>query len=303
MGILQITLFGGVHVTHNNWLTEIKITKEIQALLSYLLLQRHRTHPRETLAGLFWGDYSQEKARGSLNTALWKLKKALEPRGIPSGTYLNTRPGEVSFNKESQYWLDVEVFERNIKRAIWCSIKAIEEPQISELEHTLKLYKGELLEGYFDDWTLRERERLHVLYVKSLFHLLQYYGLQGEYDKAITYGQRLLELDPLRETVHREMMKLYIDNGQRVSALRQYDVCCKMLAKEFGVSPMEETQALYTHIMSGSSKNLPPEISEGEISVHQAIGQLMEADKAIDRAKEQIQHTIQLIAKYSDQIE
>ncbi|HXQ35306.1 MAG TPA: hypothetical protein VN843_14915, partial [Anaerolineales bacterium] len=63
MGILQVVLLGGVHVTHNNWLTQVKLTREIQALLAYLLLHRNRAHPREVLAGLFWAAHSQEKAR------------------------------------------------------------------------------------------------------------------------------------------------------------------------------------------------------------------------------------------------
>lgn len=79
MSSLQIALFGCVRVTHNNWLTEIRLTRDTQALLAYLLLQRHRIHSREVLAGMFWGEYTQEKSHGSLNTALWKLKKFLEP--------------------------------------------------------------------------------------------------------------------------------------------------------------------------------------------------------------------------------
>ena len=121
MDILQITLFGCVRVTHNNWLTEVKLTREIQALLAYLLLQRHWAQPREVLASIFWGELNQERARGSLNTALWKLKKALEPDGIPAGTYLiNNHPGEVGFNRESQYWLDVEAFEEKTRHLSAC---------------------------------------------------------------------------------------------------------------------------------------------------------------------------------------
>src|SRR5262245_57439984 len=119
MDILQVELFGGVRVTHNNWLTEVTITREIQSLLAYLLLQRYRAHSREVLVGLFWAEHSQEKARRALNTALWRLKRALEPDGIPAGTYLiSTHPSEVSFNRESQYWLDVEVFEQGINHLV-----------------------------------------------------------------------------------------------------------------------------------------------------------------------------------------
>jgi DNA-binding SARP family transcriptional activator len=59
-----------------------------QALLAYLLLFRHRLHVRDLLAGLFWGDNGQEKARNCLNTALWRLWRILEPEGISAGAYI-----------------------------------------------------------------------------------------------------------------------------------------------------------------------------------------------------------------------
>jgi DNA-binding SARP family transcriptional activator len=216
MGILQVELFGCMRVTHNNWLTELTITREIQSLLAYLLLQRHRVHSRDALAGIFWGEQSQEKAHGSLNTALWKLRKALEPEGILPGTYLKvTHPGEVGFNKESPHWLDIQVFEDKINNTLTHPFQTVEEIHIADLEKVLGLYKGELLEGCYKDWALRERERLRALYVKSLIYLLNYYGFHRIYEKAITYGQQVLDLNPLREEIHREMIKLYIENGQR----------------------------------------------------------------------------------------
>jgi len=84
MGILKVTLLGGVRIAHNDWITEAKLTREIQSLLDYFLLKRHGFHSPVVLADMFWGEHSQEKARGSLNAAVWKLKKALEREGIPA---------------------------------------------------------------------------------------------------------------------------------------------------------------------------------------------------------------------------
>ncbi len=124
MRILQVALLGGVHVTHTNWLTEAKLTRELHALLAYMLLQQQRAHPREALAGVFWAEHSQEKARRALKTALWRLKKALEPEGIPPGTYLKVgHTGEVGFKTESQYWLDMELFEREVNCILTCHFK------------------------------------------------------------------------------------------------------------------------------------------------------------------------------------
>jgi len=300
MNSLQITLFGCVRGTHDNWLTEIKLTRDIQALLAYLLIQRHRIHSREVLAGIFWGEHTQAKSHGSLNTALWKLKKMLEPIGIPTGTYLiNNHSHEVGFNRESQYWLDVEVFEEKTSYAVESDWKTVDEYHVHELKKSLEFYKGELLEGFYEDWALYERERLRALYLKGLHYLLHYYGFHGMYEQAIAYGQQILDVNSLREEIHREMMRFYVENGQRALALQQYEICRAMLAKELGISPMEDTQALYSQIFTKTNKNGSLINSNEEVSLDQALLQIRKASQTIDLAKEQIQQVYRLIAKYS----
>jgi hypothetical protein len=49
-----------------------------QSLLAYLILHRHQPQPRERLAGLFWGDRPERKARRSLATALWHIRRCRE---------------------------------------------------------------------------------------------------------------------------------------------------------------------------------------------------------------------------------
>jgi DNA-binding SARP family transcriptional activator len=299
MGILQVTLLGGVRVTHNNWRSEPKLTREIQKLLAYLLIQRHRAHPRDVLASVFWADCSQEKARRALNTALWRLKKALEPEGISAGTYLvSAQSGEVGFNSESQYWLDVEVFEQETTSVISYSSQAVDAPNVQALEGILELYKGELLEGLYDDWALRERERIRALYLKSLIYLMQYYKFHGLNEKASVYGQQILNLDPIREDIHREMMKLYLENGQRALAARQYGICQLTLAKELGISPMDETQILYAQIFPEAHKSQSSFASEEPLNFEQALGQLHEVSHTFDLARAQLQQTLEFFTKH-----
>lgn len=248
MGSLRITLFGRIQVAHDAWPADVKLTHTAQALLAYLLLE-HRSLPREVLANEFWGEYQQDRARGSLNTALWRLRHVLEPKGIPAGTYLITVPlGEVSFNWESDHWLDTAAFEESIGRVLARPIHVMEASDAENLEDALRLYAGELLEGFLDDWALRERERLRYVYLNCLAHLMRYHRQRGAYEKGIIAGRRILDLDPLREEVHREMMHLYLDSGERSLAVRQYEVCRLLLAEELGITPMEETQAVLAQI-------------------------------------------------------
>ncbi|MFQ5343214.1 MAG: BTAD domain-containing putative transcriptional regulator, partial [Anaerolineae bacterium] len=176
MSVLRISLFGSVRLAHDDRPSEMKVTRTVQALLAYLLLQRHRAHPREVVAGLLWDDHSEDRARSCLSTALWRLRCALEPEGIPRGTYLVTTPaGEIGFNHESDHWLDVAVFEEQAGQVQAQPIHTVEAADVQELESVLQLYTGDLLEGFYDDWALRERERLRLLYLNSLAYLMRYY--------------------------------------------------------------------------------------------------------------------------------
>jgi DNA-binding SARP family transcriptional activator len=112
MGVLRISLFGSYDVCNSDPPTaSVKLTRTIQSLLAFFLLEP-RLHSREVLAGMFWKEYDTGRARNCLNTALWRLRQALEPGSTPSVAYLLTNPyGDVGFNWESDHWLDVEIFE------------------------------------------------------------------------------------------------------------------------------------------------------------------------------------------------
>jgi DNA-binding SARP family transcriptional activator len=307
MRTLKIYLFGCPQVAYDGEVCgKVRLTRAIQLLLAYLLINRHRMHSREVLAGLFWGDYSQDKARGCLNTALWRLRRALEPSGIPNGTYLvSNTSGEIGFNPESSYWLDVAIFEELIEKNMKQSIHLIDSTNILEIENALQLYQGDLLEGVFQDWALQRREHLRMLYLKALAFLVQYYNHTEEYDYSLACAQKILELEPLREEVHREVMNLYLVLGQRSQALRQYDICRTLLAAELGISPMEETQSLYARIMAEQAQRAAGD-DGGSASLQQAIQQLHKATHALEQAQSQLQNAMHLLKDlgvHIDQVE
>ena len=299
MKMLQIFLFGLVRITHPGRSVTTKVAAGGQGLLAYLLLKRERTHPRELLAGMFWGDRSQKQARRCLNTALWRLRRVLEPEGTPRGLYLHTTPtGEVGFNQESNHWLDVAVFEAQIHGTLTRSISEIDSEDIQKLENALELYTDDLLEGLYDDWALRERERLRRLYLNCLAYLMRYYKHHLAFEKSLRYGHQILDKDPLREEIHREIMHLYLEHGQRARALQQYERCTEILATELGIPPMAETQALYDQIVTRASfaprtAAVPPD--EQTIEVQSALQQLQLAQQSFEEAGQQLRHAIQLV--------
>src|SRR5215470_5087532 len=73
-------------------------------------------------------------------------------------------------------------------------------------------------------------------------------SLAQDYAGAIGYAQDILDRDALREDVHRELMRLFLLNGQRAMALHQFEICRGALRKELAIEPMRETLAVYQRI-------------------------------------------------------
>jgi DNA-binding SARP family transcriptional activator len=261
MSTLHISLFGTVSAYHAGQPEQCKLTHVLQGLLAYLVLHRERCHARDVLAGVFWGDHDERSARSCLSTALWRLRLSLEPEGVPRGTYLLTDVRqEVGFNTNSDYRLDVAMLERCAKRIMAQPIQDLDHSSAQQLEQAVELYAADLLEGFYDEWAIRERERIRLLYTASLAYLMKYHGHRRSLDKSLHYGQQLLRYDPLREDIHREIMRLYLEMGHRELAIRQFQACRELLNKELGIQPMEETQAIYA-AASQANHGAPPVLS------------------------------------------
>jgi DNA-binding SARP family transcriptional activator len=250
--MLRVYLFGSVRVHYDEPYREIHLTRTTQALLAYLILQGKRPCPRQVLAGVFWGDNDEASARNCLNTALWRMRLALEdaPAGRES-ILISTPSGEICINPDCPVWVDTLTFESALKPMLARPASDLLPAEVAGLEQCLDLYQGELLESFYEDWALRERERMRLLYLNAMECLMHCYWERNELERSLETGLRLLRHDPLREDIHRAMMRLYHVTGRRAQALVQYEQCRALIQQELGIAPMPETQALAAKIQAG----------------------------------------------------
>jgi DNA-binding SARP family transcriptional activator len=303
MSVLHIQLFGGIHLTNRDN-KAIPLQPTVQIFLAYLLLNRHRYHCREVLSGLFWGEREEGQARRCLSTTLWRLRQELEPEGTPRGTFVvTTNSGEIGFNCQGKsVWLDVAAFEEKVSKGLNCTPAEMGTAAAQLLEEAAELYTGDLLEGFYADWVLQHRERLRGQYIKCLGRLMRYHSGQGSYEQGIYYGRKILDIDPLREEVHREVMRLLDQNGERPQAIRQYESCRQILAQELEIQPMLETQTLYKQLFTANGQLAVPPINkageEQPENLQQALRQLDQALLNLEEVRGQLNHARQLFTHF-----
>ena len=232
------------------------------ALLAYLTANDAGGHPqrysRESLSALLWPDYEQSKAFTNLRRTIWEIHQALG-----EGWLIADRES-LCWNEEADLDLDVACFESLLAQ----SRSQAETPlRVSLLTEAVDLYRNHFLTGFslkdahpFNEWAFARSEELKHKFGDTLAMLAESHCQLDQAELAIPYARRLVTLDPLNESAHRQLMEVYLQAGQHSAALKQYQVCEQILRKELNVDPQPETRALYKKIRMGDGK--PVQVEE-----------------------------------------
>jgi DNA-binding SARP family transcriptional activator len=239
---LQIRLLGGVDLRYDGDALPAPESVRAVSLLAYLLLHRHAPQSRERLAFLLWPDSSEPQARTNLRHVLHHLRRALPD----SDRFLTVTTHALQWQPDASYWLDVAAFE-----ALAASLDGITEDKqrLTRLQDAVEIYRGDLLEGWYDEWVLSERERLSQLYLWLLEQLVGCLEACGDLAGATQHAEQLLRHDPLNEGSYRLLMRLFAAQGDRARALRLYHICVTTMQRELGVEPSALTQNAYRTLL------------------------------------------------------
>lgn len=251
--MLNVTLLGGASISVNGAMVRSDLGPAGRLLAFYLFEFPERAHRRERLADLFWSELDPNKAKSALNTAIWRIRKIMNFASKDAARHLITVGSEVVLEDSKLIQVDSHLLE-------YASRRVLSRPEGLELTRdemkgvcaAVDSYGGPFLDGYDGDWVLQERERLHCLFVRSSWELMRRAAKQGQYERALDFVRKVLAMDPLRESIQRDMMLLLVLNGQRVEAIRTYQRLIGSLKTELDIKPMPETEDLYNGIVSGA---------------------------------------------------
>jgi DNA-binding SARP family transcriptional activator len=294
MDALRVMLFGKFSLFVCDQDLTGSCTHKMQELLCYLLLHRDRPHPREALAGLLCGDVPTSQSKKSLRQTLWHLQSVLEPSADRAeARWLQADNDWVQLSSESGLFFDVAVFEQAFALVHNVPVHRLDSRAIGVLQDTVRLYQGDLLEGWYQDWCLYDRERLQQMHLIMLDKLMGHCEAHQQYEEGLFYGAQILRCDRAREHTHRQMMRLYYLSGDRTGALRQYGRCVAALNEELGVRPAQSTVALYEQLSADRLEAFPEQLPPSSPPSEQQLATLLPHLQTIMAALTDIHSRIQ----------
>lgn len=250
-GTVRIALFGQPRVVTADGSREFPLPRKTLNVLGYLILKNKRPPTRDAVAFALFPDEDEEKARNSLRRNLSYLLSSLPPTdgGEP---FVHADAERLAWNPAAPAHVDVLAFERAIADG--------------RDDDALTEYGGPLLPTLYEEWTTADRERLRESANDALARTIARDRSRRHFDAAAASARRLLEDDPWREDIVRQLMSVRYEAGDRAGALAAFGQFASRMRDEMDAEPMAETLALREAILRGarlatsepSSERRPP---------------------------------------------
>lgn len=240
---VTVCLLGAFRVLSHGVPVAMRPGGKSEQLLAALALAERGGIDREALIGMVWPSSDGALAAQSLNTLVYSLHRVL-------GHALDGRPpvlhdsGRYRLNHEDGVVTDVGMFDAATAAGDLAHRAGDHVTAMASYGTAVVLYTGDLIAGTYVQHVL-ERERLRARYLSARARLADHHFGLGEYEASLSHALGLLALDACREDAHRLVMRCHVRLGERAQALRQYQLCRRVLALEFGAVPEAATDALY----------------------------------------------------------
>lgn len=197
-------------------------------LVAYLAIV-DRPVERTRAANSLWLDKSESRAQANLRSCLWRLRQVDDAIVRSSATHLRL-DDDVGVDLR-----DLVGFARTLAdRACVVQLDAVDP----------ELFCAELLPDWYDDFVEIEREQLRQLRLHALEALAARLRQAGRTNRALDIALTAVAAGPLRESAHRLVISIHLDEGNISEALRQYGTLCALLRGQLGVEPSAAVRRL-----------------------------------------------------------
>ncbi|HET7399948.1 MAG TPA: BTAD domain-containing putative transcriptional regulator [Intrasporangium sp.] len=223
-GPAKLSLLGGFSLQIEG--EPVALPLHARRVMAYLSLDKLRAHDcdRRVLAERLWADASSDRCRGSLRTALWRIRSA------------DSRLVRVSIDRvwlADEVEVDVHRLRRQAQRTLAEDSGELELPQ-------LLVRAEELLPGWDEDWLLLAREQLRQMRLHAAEVTARRLRERGRYTEAIDVMLAVVAEEPLRESAQGALIDAHLAEGNVFEARRQLVAFTRQLWAELGLRPSSE---------------------------------------------------------------
>jgi predicted ATPase/DNA-binding SARP family transcriptional activator len=262
----------------------------LTSALSLLLIRTGRHVGVDALTEAMWGAEARPRSSSTLDSHVWRLRKALEPdrgRGEPprvlrhdaAGFRLVVEPGAVDSVRFEQLAGET--------RELLADGRAGE--AVRRAEEALALWRGRPYAAVADEpWAAAAVARLQELRGQLRERLVEALLAVGDPERALVELETSVAEAPLRERVWALRMLAQHRSGRTEQALRTYQQAREVLLDELGLEPGPELRELHAQILDPATappapRPVPEAPEPGEVHLPHRLPALVGRDEELTR--------------------
>jgi ATP/maltotriose-dependent transcriptional regulator MalT/DNA-binding SARP family transcriptional activator len=224
-------------------------TKRARDILCFIASRRHRRASKDTIIDTFWGESDFEAVEKNFHPTVSHIRKALNSNQPVKQNFLVYRDGDYLLSQDFSYSIDTEEFDRLAAEGEAARRAGDQTRFVEAFERAVELYRGDFMQGSYDDWAEEQRSYYKEQQLRMLETLAVTAQKAEDWSRSMKLAQRILSEDQFREDVHCMIMRAHAAEGNRAAVKDQYESLRKLLLKELGVEPAAETQKVLKQLM------------------------------------------------------
>ncbi len=225
---VELRLLGGFELRCDG--TPMTLPMSARRLLTFLAL-RPRPTRRLHVAGMLWLDSPEQRAVANLRSAVWRLH-------LPGRQLVEAGNGYIALHPS------VDVDLRRAQALGHHYLDGAIDHAGGWLDPDWQLLGTELLPDWDDEWALVEREQHRQLGLEALESVSERLFASGHVARALEVALAIVAQEPLRESAHRIVVRIFLADGNAFDAIRQYRLYATLARRHLGLAPSDLMERL-----------------------------------------------------------
>lgn len=228
-GAARLRLLGGFEVVCARQAVQLPLAAQrVLAFLSVHEVPLLRAYVAEAL----WPDSHRNRASANLRSAVWRIRQTGHRLIEGTSRRLSLARG-----------ISVDLHER-ARAARRLLSRDTEVAPTERQPEFARAFSVELLPDWYDEWLFIERDRWNQLRLHALEALAEKLLAAGELSLAVQAALAAIAAEPLRESAHRVLIRIFAAEGNWSEAVAQYRSYRQLLQRELCAPPTAQMEEL-----------------------------------------------------------
>jgi Response regulator containing CheY-like receiver and SARP domains len=251
METLKVKMLGrfDIFTDHVSILSTLGNAMKSTQIIKHLILNKGKPVSIQKLIDLFWTSSERSSNPESATKTMISRIRANMAKADPSlKNCILADKGAYYWNPDIPCEVDVFVFEDLCGELL--ATTALTDEVHAKYVEMLEIYEGDLTYHSSDeDWIISRSLYLHHLYIKAVYHFLDFLKEVNDYETIIHTCRLALDIDAFDEVINLELMRALKEDNQNYMALMQYRHVTDMYYRHLGVEPSEQIQNFYKKLI------------------------------------------------------